>query len=224
MRFLFTSLFVVANLVPLAFAAPVSLDPQHMGENIGAGAFAKVYRVREGSRPLAVKVFTTPIIDDSEMSPDSESMYTSDYYGAPTKEMVDREETILRELGEFERSGTTPDGKHYIAMKYHRGHHIDWYIKNHILETKGQLELFENALKDTLQDLHSHRIVHNDIHDNNVLFWVGDKVEAHLIDFGMGKILEPEDEIEAYSLLDDIKAENLISRAGNLISSHAKAA
>ncbi len=85
--------------------------------------------------------------------------------------------------------GTTDDGRPYVAMEYVEGEPIDVYCEARNLPVADRLRLFRKVC-DAVQYAHRQLVVHRDLKPANIL--VTDRGEPKLLDFGIGKLLEPD--------------------------------
>ena len=86
--------------------------------------------------------------------------------------------------------GLTEDGLPFFAMEYVEGVPIDRYCDQHGLSVEQRLELFARV-SDALAHAHGKQIVHRDIKPSNIL--VTTAGEPRLLDFGIAKLLGPDD-------------------------------
>ena len=87
--------------------------------------------------------------------------------------------------------GVTPDGIPYFAMEYVDGMPIDVWCDHHRLGLRERLELFRSVCA-AVQHAHRNLVVHRDIKPGNIL--VDASGEPRLLDFGIAKLIDPEDE------------------------------
>ena len=85
--------------------------------------------------------------------------------------------------------GATRTGQPYVAMEYVDGESIDRYCDRRRLNLDARIRLFLNVAS-AVQYAHGHLIVHRDIKPSNVL--VNANGEPKLLDFGIAKLLDPE--------------------------------
>lgn len=121
--------------------------------------------------------------------------------GMDTEEIVRRFQTERRILARLEHpniaalfdAGTTPDGLPYFVMEYADGIPVDKYCDKHLPSIEGRLELFQTICR-AVHFAHQNLIVHRDLKPANILVTAGGAVK--LLDFGIAKILNPEDPSE----------------------------
>ena len=89
--------------------------------------------------------------------------------------------------------GTTEDGLPYLVMERVEGMPIDRYCDHHRLTVRRRLELVLQVLA-AIAHAHSHLRVHCDIKPSNIL--VTADGTAKLLDFGIAKLLNPEEQTE----------------------------
>lgn len=86
--------------------------------------------------------------------------------------------------------GSTEDGRPYVVMELIEGLPIDRYCREHQLDLRARLELFV-AVGKAVAYSHRNLIIHRDIKPANIL--VTPQGEPKLLDFGIAKLLRPEE-------------------------------
>jgi serine/threonine protein kinase len=86
-------------------------------------------------------------------------------------------------------AGTDEHGRPYLALEYVEGLPIDEYVHQHSLGLRERLTLFKQVAG-AVAYAHRHLVVHRDLKPSNVL--VGVDGTAHLLDFGIAKLLSDE--------------------------------
>jgi len=87
--------------------------------------------------------------------------------------------------------GVTEDGRPWFAMEYVEGRPIDRHCDEHRLDVDRRLELFTTVCG-AVQYAHANLVVHRDLKPDNILVTADGTVK--LLDFGIGKVLEGDDE------------------------------
>jgi eukaryotic-like serine/threonine-protein kinase len=87
--------------------------------------------------------------------------------------------------------GTTDDGIPYIVMEYVSGVRIDEWCDTRRLTIAQRLDLFRQVCS-AVHFAHTKLVVHRDLKPNNIL--VTDTGVVKLLDFGIAKLLTPDDE------------------------------
>ncbi len=94
-------------------------------------------------------------------------------------------------------TGVTPLGQPYLAMEHVEGESIVDHCRSHQLPIRARIELFLSML-DAVSYAHQQGIVHRDLKPANIL--VSARGEAKLLDFGIAKLVAPEDEDQTRTL------------------------
>jgi hypothetical protein len=88
-------------------------------------------------------------------------------------------------------AGADEHGRPYLALEYVEGAPIDEYLRRHPLDLRHRLLLFKQVAT-AVAYAHAHLVVHRDLKPSNVLVDVDGA--AHLLDFGVAKLLSDEEE------------------------------
>jgi eukaryotic-like serine/threonine-protein kinase len=119
--------------------------------------------------------------------------------GRVGEERFRREGTILARLthphiARLIDAGVTPTGQPYLILEHVAGVSVDRYCDEHVLGIEARVRLFLDVL-DAVVHAHANLIVHRDIKPPNVL--VSDDGRVKLLDFGIAKLLDGDDEVGA---------------------------
>ncbi len=87
-------------------------------------------------------------------------------------------------------AGTTPEGVPYLVMEYIDGVPVDQYCDAHNLTVRARLELFLKICE-AVQYAHQNLVIHRDLKPGNIL--IDEDGNPRLLDFGIAKLLQPED-------------------------------
>jgi serine/threonine-protein kinase len=90
--------------------------------------------------------------------------------------------------------GVTDDGQPYFAMEYVDGKPLTTYCDERELTVHERLRLFEDTCR-AVQYAHGKLVVHRDLKPSNIL--VTNDGQLKLLDFGIAKLLDQEDDITA---------------------------
>ncbi len=86
--------------------------------------------------------------------------------------------------------GLTESGQPYFAMEYVEGERIDHYCRDRRLGVRDRLQLFRQVCA-AVHYAHQNLVVHRDLKPSNIL--VGSDGTVKLLDFGIAKLLDPDD-------------------------------
>ncbi len=90
--------------------------------------------------------------------------------------------------------GVTPQGQPWFAMEYVDGQPLDDWCDAHQLTVEDRLRLFLEVC-DALQYAHSRLVIHRDLKPDNILVAEeGGQARIKLLDFGIAKLLEGEED------------------------------
>lgn len=98
-------------------------------------------------------------------------------------------------------AGSTEDGTPYFVMELIEGENIVAYCEHHRLSVSDRLQLFLQVCS-AVDYAHHHLIVHRDIKPDNVL--VTREGIAKLTDFGIAKILNPDNDVSGHKTLTQL--------------------
>lgn len=87
-------------------------------------------------------------------------------------------------------AGVDGHGRPYMALEYVSGKAIDVWCEEKRLDLSARLQLFVQVVR-AVAYAHGHLVVHRDIKPSNIL--VSEDAQAHLLDFGIAKLLSEAD-------------------------------
>jgi serine/threonine protein kinase len=90
-------------------------------------------------------------------------------------------------------AGVSPDGLPYLAMEFVAGQPLTTWCDVHRVGLRERLKLLLQVL-DAVQFAHTRNVIHRDLKPSNIL--VGESGQVRLLDFGIAKLLEKEDEAD----------------------------
>lgn len=100
-------------------------------------------------------------------------------------------------------AGVDDQGQPYLILEYVEGQPIDRYCDEHQLDIPARIRLFLDVLR-AVAHAHANLIVHRDIKPSNVLVNGDGKVK--LLDFGIARLLQPEEGAPSGGLTVEIAA------------------
>lgn len=178
-------------------------------DKLGAGGMGIVYRVRDNclGRDAALKL----LLDES--SPRVLQRFI-------------REASITARLNHpsippVYEAGKVASGQHYMVMKVIEGQTLESRIAdlhNNDFSEKGLRELLEALARvgEAISYAHSEKIVHRDLKPANIM--IGRFGEVLVMDWGVAKDLNSENEMESVRLFDNAVSETELEKAGVTLS------
>lgn len=150
-------------------------------EEVGRGGMGSVYRARridgEFDQTVAIKLIKRGTDTDSVLK------------------RFRRERQILASLDHpniayFLGGGSTESGLPYFVMEFIHGKPLYTYCDEHKLDIKERLKIFRQLCW-AVTAAHTSNILHRDLKPSNIL--VNAEGKPKLLDFGIGKLLDPDD-------------------------------
>lgn len=173
---------VQPSLVMPTFVIPEELGSYRVIREIGQGGMGRVFLAERAdgqfNRQVAVKFIRL------ELS------------RATDRLRFEHERNILAQLShphiaQLQDSGITDEGHPYFIMEYVEGTPILAYCNQQRLDLTARLDLFMHVCE-AVQHAHQNLIVHRDLKSGNIL--VTRSGDVKLLDFGIAKVLEGQDE------------------------------
>ncbi len=159
----------------------VRCGPYALDTLIGRGGMGSVWSARRTDGRfdalVAVKLLTTSLV-----SHDGERRFR-------------REGQILARLrhpniAQLLDAGVTDDGQPFLVLELVDGQHLDVFAREHTLDLRARVRLFLEVLA-AVAHAHSNLVVHRDLKPTNILVDADGRVK--LLDFGIAKLIDPED-------------------------------
>jgi serine/threonine protein kinase len=172
---------ILAAAEELASLAGTRIGPYQVVEEIGHGGMGTVYRAVRADdqyrKEVAIKVVRGGLGDEFRLHRFlSERQILANLDHANIARLLD--------------GGATEDGRPYVVMEYVEGLPIDEYCDQGKLPVPERLKLFRTVCS-AVAYAHQRLVIHRDIKPVNIL--VTKDGDPKLLDFGIAKILDPED-------------------------------
>jgi len=164
---------------PTRAGLPAQIGPYRLLREIGQGGMASVWLAERADglldRHVALKLPHTG------------------WGTARLAEQMARERNILAALvhpniARLYDAGLDSDGRPYLALEYIDGQPINSHAATRRLPLRARLELLLQVAH-AVAHAHDRRVVHRDLKPSNIL--VDAQGQAHLLDFGIARLLEP---------------------------------
>jgi serine/threonine protein kinase len=162
-------------------AAPQTIGHYRIVRELGRGGMGAVYlaeRADEYEKRVAIKLIKRGMDTDSVLR----------RFRNERQILAGFDHTNIARLFD---GGTTEDGLPYFVMEYIEGLPIDEYCNKRALSIPERLKLFREVCA-AVSYAHRHLVVHRDLKRSNIL--VTHEGVPKLLDFGIAKILQPENE------------------------------
>jgi non-specific serine/threonine protein kinase/serine/threonine-protein kinase len=157
------------------------IGPYQIVEEIGHGGMGTVYRAVRADdqyrKAVAIKVVRGGLGDEFRLH----------RFLAERQILANLDHANIARLLD---GGATEDGRPYVVMEYVEGRPIDEYCDQGKLPVPERLKLFRTVCS-AVAYAHQRLVIHRDIKPVNIL--VTKEGEPKLLDFGIAKILDPED-------------------------------
>lgn len=163
---------------------PRRVGPYHLLAEIGRGGMGVVYRAEQIDGQLERQVALKLI----KRGMDTDALITR---------FLNERQILARlehpHIARLLEGGVTENGQPYFAMEYVEGVPLTMYCDAHGLDVDARLELFDDVCR-AVQYAHQNLVVHRDLKPSNILVAEGGRVK--LLDFGIAKLLGPDDVAE----------------------------
>jgi non-specific serine/threonine protein kinase/serine/threonine-protein kinase len=161
--------------------AGARIGPYRIVEEIGHGGMGTVYRAVRADdqyrKQVAIKVARGGLGDELQVH----------RFKAERQILANLDHANIARLLD---GGATDDGQPYVVMEYIDGQTIDEYCDERKLAVPERLKLFRRVCS-AVAYAHQRLVIHRDIKPANIL--VTKEGEPKLLDFGIAKILDPEE-------------------------------
>jgi non-specific serine/threonine protein kinase/serine/threonine-protein kinase len=179
-----------------ALKMPRDLFPEPSDESLVGRQFGAYQIIREIGRGGLGAVYIAARADDEYRKEVAIKLVRR---GLDTEDILRRfrnERQILAQLdhpniARLIDGGTTDDGRPYFVMEYVNGQPITAYCESHSLNPTDRLDLFRKVCA-AVTFAHQNLVIHRDLKPSNIL--VAADGEPKLLDFGIAKLLGPEEE------------------------------
>ena len=177
----FTMAAAVDEVAESAFHANELVGPYRLERRIGEGGMGEVWLAVRGDgrlkRQVALKL---PMLSARR---------------SVLVQRFARERDILASLthpniARLYDAGLATDAQPYLAMEYVEGQPITDYCDERKLDVRERVRLTQQVM-DAVQHAHANLVIHRDLKPSNVL--VNANGQAMLLDFGIAKLLQPEE-------------------------------
>ena len=172
------------DLFAAAADEPPSIGPYRLLEPIGQGGMGLVYRAERSDglyeREVALKIIRSGL--------DRETLERR--FEAERHALARLEHPNIARLYD---AGIDDAGRPYVVMEYVDGAPIDQYCDAHRLGLDERMDLFEQV-GDAMHYAHQNLVLHRDLKPSNIL--VTEAGQVKLLDFGLAKLLEPDEPTE----------------------------
>jgi serine/threonine-protein kinase len=177
----------VAAAVP--DSEPERIGPYRILRKLGQGGMGAVYLAERDDRQFQQKVAIKLLRPEAAASPELLLRFRT-------------ERQILADLdhpniARMLTGGVTSDGVPFLAMEYIEGTPLDAYCRERSLSVQTRLDLF-GSICSAVQYAHRNLVVHRDIKPSNILITAAGIPK--LLDFGIAKLLKPEDHAHTVAL------------------------
>src|ERR1700682_5966963 len=178
-----------------SFEMPRDLFPEPPDESLVGHQFGAYQVIREIGRGGLGAVYLAARADDEYRKQVAIKLVRR---GLDTEDILRRfrnERQILAQLdhpniARLIDGGTTDDGLPYFVMEYVNGQPITAYCEAHSLNPTERLDLFRKVCA-AVTFAHQNLVIHRDLKPSNIL--VAADGEPKLLDFGIAKLLGPEE-------------------------------
>ena len=172
---------ILAAAEELLSLAGTRIGPYQVVEEIGHGGMGTVYRAVRADdqyrKEVAIKVVRGGLGDEFRLH----------RFLAERQILANLDHANIARLLD---GGATEDGRPYVVMEYVEGRPIDEYCDQAKLPVPERLKLFRTVCS-AVAYAHQRLVIHRDIKPVNIL--VTKDGDPKLLDFGIAKILDPED-------------------------------
>jgi len=170
--------------VLLADGEPRRIGPYRIVRQIGQGGMARVFLAERADGQFAQQVAI------KLLRPGLDSEIDRERFRAERQILATLDHPNVARLFD----GGMTDGRPYLVLEYVNGQPIDRFCDERRLGVTDRLALFV-TVANAVQYAHRHLIIHRDLKPSNVLVTPDGHVK--LLDFGLAKLLAPDDSVPA---------------------------
>src|SRR6201990_1766645 len=171
-------------------APPRRIGPYRILRELGSGGMGTVYEAARDDENFPQRVAVKLIRRGLDSDPDILRRFHNERQILATLSHPN--------IARLFDGGTTEDGRPYFAMEYVEGSPVDAYCESAGLDTAARLRLFRTVCA-AVSYAHRNLVVYRDLKPSNIVVTADGTVK--LLDFGIAKLLTPDDDPAATQTL-----------------------